>query len=161
MDIWNWNTIYLCLISSTTLLMGLTMTALCVPPVPLLYMILRSLRGCTPPALTFLDGYTPQSVIWQLALNFAFMIYFSHFCGKQHTATRILTFGLYPSCISCPRSADGGEVELLPFDPRSCTPTLLRGHWGGATQRDAAEEDWPVDPREGKASDQTGWLMVD
>lgn len=49
-----------------------------------------------------------------------------------------------------PLSDDGGEVELLPLVPRSRSPIVLRGHWGGANQRYAAEEDRPVDLGEGK-----------
>lgn len=68
------------------------MTALCFPPVLLLYMILHSLSD-GPTGLysssselklkhTLLDGYTPASVIPQLALNFIFMICFLVFVAN-------------------------------------------------------------------------------
>lgn len=168
-DIWNWSTIYLSLIRSTILLTVLAMTALCFPPVLLLYMILHSLSD-GPTGLysssselklkqTLLDGYTPASVIWQLALNFTFMICFLCFLVANDTRQRPHFSVFVLPRTFCPRSADGGEVELLPFVPRSRTPTFLRGHGGGATQHVAAEEDWPVNPREGKASDRTGRFM--
>lgn len=55
-----------------------------------------------------------------------------------------------------PLSDDGGEVELLPLVPCSCSPIFLRGHRSGANQRFAAEEDRPVDLGEGKTSEQAG-----
>lgn len=62
---------------------------------------------------------------------------------------------LISCCISLLCSANGGEVELLPLISRPRAPTLLCGHWGGATQRFAAKEDWAVSAGKGKTSDRT------
>lgn len=133
----------------------------------MLYMILHSLSD-RPTGIysssselklkqTFLDGYTPESVICELALDVTFMACFLIIVPDNKWFS--FSFFILP-CIFFLCSADGGEVELLPFVSRPRAPTFLRGHWGGATQRFAAEEDRPVGPRKGKTSDQTGWFEV-
>lgn len=59
---------------------------------------------------------------------------------------------LSPPCIPavCFYTDDRREVELLPLISFSRPPIFLCGHWGAANQFSDAEEDWPVDPREGK-----------
>lgn len=133
----------------------------------MLYMILHSLSD-RPTGIysssselklkqTFLDGYTPESVICELALDVTFMACFLIIVPDNKWFS--FSFFILP-CIFFLCSADGGEVELLPFVSRPRAPTFLRGHWGGATQRFAAEEDRPVGPRKGKTSDQTGLINV-
>ena len=78
------------------------------------------------------------------------MILFSVSCGGEKTDGNCVFLSSPGVFVGRFCSADGGEMELLPLVSGSRAPTFVCGHGGGASQRSAAEEDRPVDPREGE-----------
>lgn len=87
---------------------------------------------------------------WEQSVIIVFLISSYDLFSDHSWRWRVDGYVLLLVFLSVSYSAVWGEVELLPFVSRSRPPTIVRGHWGGATQRSAAEEDRPVRPWKGK-----------